>query len=304
MPATITRFAPSPTGLLHVGHALAALVARDLAEAAGGEFRLRIEDLDTTRCRPDYAAAIVADLRWLGLVPTGTVLYQSTRGPHYAAALRHLADRDLLYPCFCTRGAIAAEVAGLAAAPHGPEGPLYPGTCRALRPAERTARLAAGAVPAWRLDIAAARRQLPAEPLTFNETGMGPAGEHGVINARPELLGDVVLARRDIGVGYHLACVVDDAAQQISLVSRGHDLHPAAHLQRLLQALLGLPATDYHHHRLVCDRHGRRLAKRAGDASLASLREAGVPPSDLVAALRSGDEQRLLPPGSSTRPAV
>jgi glutamyl-Q tRNA(Asp) synthetase len=306
MPLTVTRFAPSPTGPLHRGHALAALVAHDLARRDGGRFLLRIEDIDTSRCRPEYVAGIEADLQWLGLAWDGPALHQSTRLAAYGTALESLVARGLAYPCFCTRREIAAEVARMGAAPHGPEGPLYPGTCRQLTPADRSRRLAAGIVPALRLDVAACcatlattlpatqittritpqPTTLAAGPLAFTEGGHGPAGERGVVAVQPDLLGDVVLGRRDVGVAYHLACVLDDAFQGVTLVTRGEDLFAATHVQRLLQAVLGLPAPGYHHHVLVRDADGRRLAKRDAAEALATLRAAGVAPADLRAQLR------------------
>jgi glutamyl-Q tRNA(Asp) synthetase len=284
MPLTVTRFAPSPTGPLHTGHALAALVAHDLARRAGGRFLLRFEDIDATRCRPEYEAGIGTDLAWLGLAWDAPPWRQSARLDAYRVALDRLIDRGLAYPCFCTRRDIAAEVARMGAAPHGPEGPLYPGTCRQLAGADRAARLAGGTVPAWRLDAAAC--SAAAGALGFTEHGRGPGGEHGDIAVDPALLGDVVLGRRDLGVAYHLACVVDDAAQGVTLVTRGEDLFPATHVQRLLQAVLGLPVPAYHHHVLVRDGSGRRLAKRDADRSLAALREAGTDPASLAAELR------------------
>jgi glutamyl-Q tRNA(Asp) synthetase len=285
MPQTVTRFAPSPTGPLHTGHALAALVAHDLARRAGGRFLLRFEDIDTARCRPEYEAGTCTDLAWLGLAWDAPPWRQSARLDTYRAALDALIERGLAYPCFCTRRDIAAEVARMGAAPHGPEGPLYPGTCRPLTADERAARLADGAVAAWRLDAAAC--SAVAGPLRFTEHGRGPGGERGEIAVDPALLGDVVLGRRDLGVAYHLACVVDAAAQGVTLVTRGEDLLPATHVQRLLQAVLGLPAPAYHHHGLVRDAAGRRLAKRDAARSLAALRETGTDPAMLAAELRS-----------------
>lgn len=282
MPAPeITRFAPSPTGALHLGHALAAFTAHDVARATGGRFLVRMEDLDSVRCTDTFAQSILADLAWLGLIADGPVLRQSTRLPFYQQALDGLAARGLLYPCFCTRGDIAREIAGLAAAPQGPDGPHYPGTCRVLASEDRAARLAAGAVPALRLDVAAAVRAPGLAPLEFIETGRGPAGETGAIPVEPAVLGDIVLARKDTGVSYHLAVVVDDAAQGVSLVTRGEDLFTATHVQRLLQALLGLPVPRYRHHALVRDPTGRRLAKRDRDQTLAALRAAGMTPAGI-----------------------
>jgi len=284
MPLTVTRFAPSPTGPLHTGHALAALVAHDLARRAGGRFLLRFEDIDAARCRPEHVAGSLADLAWLGLAWDAAPWHQSTRLAAYRAALDRLIDRGLAYPCFCTRRHIAAEVARMGAAPHGPEGPVYPGTCRRLSAGARAERLAEGAVPAWRLDAAACSTL--AGSLTFTESGHAPGGAPGTIAVDPALLGDVVLGRRDLGVAYHLACVVDDAAQGITLVTRGEDLLAATHVQRLLQAALGLPEPAYHHHILVRDPAGRRLAKRDAERSLAALRAAGTDPATLARDLR------------------
>lgn len=277
----VTRFAPSPTGPLHLGHALAAFTAHELARASGGRFLLRFEDIDGSRCRPQFEAAILADLAWLGLQWDGPVLRQSERMDHYRSRLDELRGRGLLYPCFCTRSDIAAEIARMASAPQGPEGALYPGTCRVLSAAEREERMAAGESYAWRLDVAAAVAALGGQKLGFEERGRGPAGERGVIAVEPALYGDVVLGRKDLGVSYHLAVVLDDHAQGVTLVSRGEDLFAAAHVQRLLQALFGLPAPLYHHHRLVCDESGRRLAKRDRDHALGALRAAGVTAADL-----------------------
>lgn len=285
MPIETTRFAPSPTGALHLGHALAAITAHDLARAAGGRFLLRIEDIDHARCRVEYEAAIIEDLAWLGLHWDEAPLRQSERFAVYSTALDALRERQLLYPCFCTRGEIAAEIARMAQAPHGPEGPVYPGTCRALPRAERAARLSAGEACAWRLDVAAAVSVLDGGELFFEESGRGPGNEYGRIRVQVDLSGDVVLARKDLGVGYHLAVVLDDHAQGVTLVSRGEDLFAATHVQRLLQALLDLPAPRYHHHRLVRDESGRRLAKRDRDLTLAALRAAGVSPAEIRARL-------------------
>jgi glutamyl-Q tRNA(Asp) synthetase len=267
MAACVTRFAPSPTGLLHLGHAYAALFAWRRARAAGGRFLLRLEDIDPARCRPDHAAAIEQDLRWLGLDWDGKVRVQSAHLAEYQAALTDLAGRDLLYPCFCSRADIAQAAAAPHAAPDG--GAVYPGTCRALSADERAARIAAGAPRAWRLDMA---RALDAAPgiLTVNELGQGR------VVCRPALFGDVVLARRDAPASYHLCVTHDDAAQGITLVTRAEDLRPATDLHRLLQALFGWPVPDYAYHRLLTDGTGRRLAKRDSAASLRSLRESGA----------------------------
>ncbi len=276
-----TRFAPSPTGPLHLGHAYAALLAHSAARETGGRFLVRMEDLDRGRCEARHAVGILEDLIWLGLHWDGPVCRQSERSTLYSSALDSLTRRGLVYPCFCTRGAIAREITGLAAAPQGPDGPLYPGTCRQLTASEREARLAAGAAHALRLDIGLAVQRLRAGELYFEETGQGPAGEAGLIAAQPGLLGDLVLGRKDLGVSYHLAVVVDDADQGVSLVTRGHDLYSAAHPQRLLQALLGLPVPRYRHHPLIRNAAGQRLAKRDHAQTLAALREAGMTPEQI-----------------------
>jgi glutamyl-Q tRNA(Asp) synthetase len=273
---TTTRFAPSPTGLLHLGHAFAAL----MAARSGTRFLLRIEDIDRTRCKPEYEAAIREDLVWLGLSWEEKVLRQSERMGAYAAALARLKAEGLVYPCFCTRAEIAKEIAGAIEAPHGPDGPHYPGTCRALTATERADKIAAGIPYALRLDAAKAAAQAGA--LNFDEQGAGPSGETGRIAVNPNLFGDIVLARKEIPAAYHLAVVVDDAYQGVDLVTRGHDLFAAAHIQRVLQALLGLPAPGYAHHRLILDAAGKKFSKRDHAVTLASLRENGVTPDDIL----------------------
>jgi len=263
-----TRFAPSPTGLLHRGHALSALIGWQMARAAGGRFVLRIEDIDTTRCRPAYEAGILDDLAWLGLDWDGPVWRQSERSPVYRGALDRLIAMGAAYPCFCSRADIAAAVA----APHGPDGALYPGTCRAMSAAQQAQRLAHEA-PAWRLDVRAA--QAITGPLTWHDA------QAGWQEAKAEAGGDIVIARRDVGTAYALAVVVDDAAQGITDVVRGRDLFEATHAQRLLQALLGLPTPRYHHHALLLGADGRRLAKRDTGETLAALRAGGMAPADL-----------------------
>ena len=269
----VTRFAPSPTGLLHLGHAFAAMTASQ----AGTRFLLRIEDIDTARCREEFVAAIFEDLRWLGLTWEEPVLRQSRRGDAYRAALERLDG--VTYPCFCTRKEIAEEIARAAGAPHGPDGPIYPGTCRHLSPDERAAKIAAGTPHALRLDTAKAAAL--AGPLTFEELGAGPNAEHGTIAVSPLLFGDIVLARKDMPAAYHLAVVVDDAHQSVSVVTRGNDLFAATHVQRLLQILLGLPQPHYAHHRLILDETGKKFSKRDRAVTLQSLREAGVTPRAL-----------------------
>ena len=276
-----TRFAPSPNGALHLGHAYAAMCAHDLARQMGGEFLLRIEDIDGVRSRPELIDAIFADMRWLGLAWDGEVLFQSTRLAAYDAALAELKARGLLYPCFCTRSQIAA-----AGAKPGPEGLVYPGTCRALDTDQRARRMASEP-HCWRLDMAAAIAQTGA--LIWHDL---EAGEQA---ARPDLFGDVVLARKDAPASYHLAVTLDDAHQRISHVVRGSDLFAATHVHRLLQALLDLPVPEYCHHRLLAGPDGRKLAKSEGAAALASLRDAGADGWALLENLRKA----MLPSGIS-----
>ena len=279
----VTRFAPSPTGYLHLGHALAALTAFELAAKADGRFLLRIEDIDRARSKSQFEAAIREDLAWLGLSWVEPVMRQSDRLPAYRAALKELDDMRLLYPCFCTRREVAAEIARAGTAPQGPEGPLYVGTCRALSDEERRRRMAEEIPYALRLDSHAAQTRVG--ELSFHESGLGPRGERGRIAVNPLLFGDVVIARKEMPTSYHLAVAVDDACQGVTLVTRGNDLFAAAHVQRVIQALLGLPAPDYAHHRLVCDESGRKLSKRDRSASLRSLREQGVAPETIRAQL-------------------
>jgi glutamyl-Q tRNA(Asp) synthetase len=265
----VTRFAPSPTGLLHLGHAYAALYAwrraRD-AGGGGGRFLLRLEDIDEGRCREEFAGAIVRDLAWLGLDWDGEVRRQSRHLADYRAALARLEADGLLYPCFCTR----ADIARALDAPQGPEGPVYPGTCRALAEAERAQKIAAGRSYALRLDVAQALARTG--PLAWQDELAG------TVAADPLALGDVVLGRKDAPTSYHLAVALDDAAQGVSLVTRGSDLFAATHVHRLLQALFDLPVPLYHHHRLLTDAGGRRLAKRDKALTLASLRQSGLAP--------------------------
>jgi glutamyl-Q tRNA(Asp) synthetase len=259
----VTRFAPSPTGAMHLGNAFSALFGWRRARAQGGRFLLRIEDIDTVRCRPAHEAALIEDLHWLGIDWDGPVWRQSERLAVYADALAQLRAMGLVYPCFCTR----ADIAGAASAPQGPEGVVYPGTCRCLPEAERAARMAGGGF-AWRLDVAAALAQTG--PLWWHDA------DAGRVAATPMARGDIVIARKGIGTSYHLAVVVDDAAQGVTEVVRGADLFEASHVQRLLQALLGLPVPAYCHHRLIADEAGKRLAKRDGAATIAGLRAQGV----------------------------
>ena len=282
-----TRFAPSPTGYLHKGHAFSALTAFAAARSAGGRFILRIEDIDATRVRREYDAAIFEDLAWLGLSWEAPVRRQSEHLDDYRAALERLVRAGLVYRCFRTRREVLDEIAR---APHGPgEGPQGQAFRGApLSAAEEARRLEAGEAFAWRLSLDAARAALGETAwagLGFVEQGCGPAGERGHIRARPERAGDVVLARKDVGVAYHLAVTVDDALQGITHVIRGQDLFEAAHIQRLLQVLLGLPEPVYRHHRLLTADDGRRLAKRDRAEALRDLRGRGVTAEDLRAEL-------------------
>ncbi len=265
MPVIRTRFAPSPNGPLHLGHAYAAIVAHDLARARGGEFLLRIEDIDGTRSRAELVPEILADLEWLGLRWDGPVVFQSTRLDSYGAAAERLKAMGLLYPCQCTRAEVLA-----AAHETGPDGPVYPGTCcgKAVDPV--------GA--AWRLDIAKAAAL--AGPLEWVDALAGPQV------ARPEQFGDIVVLRKEAPASYHLAATLDDAADGITLVTRGQDLFAASHVHRLLQTLLGLPVPGWHHHLLLCEADGRKLAKRRGSPALADLRRAGEDGQAVAAALR------------------
>ncbi len=266
-----TRFAPSPTGRLHLGHAYSALQAHDFARGAGGRFTLRIEDIDGTRSRPEHVAAILADLDWLGLQWDEPPTFQSRRLGLYQDALDRLRGMGLLYPCFCTRADIAASLS----APHGPDGPLYPGTCRGMIDPDQ-------ARPhSWRLDMAAAVAL--AGPLRWHDA------HAGIVDADPRSHGDVILARKDAPASYHLAVTVDDAAQGISHVVRGADLFAATHVHRLLQALLGLPTPEYRHHALLAGPDGQRLAKRHGAPTLESLRLAGEDGRALADRLRKGE---------------
>jgi glutamyl-Q tRNA(Asp) synthetase len=270
----ITRFAPSPTGLLHLGHAFAAGCAFHAANQSGGRFLVRLEDIDTTRTKPEFEQAIFDDLAWLGLAWETPVRRQSEHFDDYRAALSQLQAQGLLYPCFCTRKDIQSEIANAANAPQGPDGPLYPGTCRALSADEGAERIASGQPYALRLDVTKAAQTLSAALMWCDLT-------HGEFIATPEIFGDVVLARKETPTSYHLAVVVDDALQGISLVTRGDDLLPATHLHRLLQALLGLPVPRWQHHRLITDEQGKRLAKRDHARSIRSLREAGQHPREV-----------------------
>lgn len=262
----LTRFAPSPTGPLHLGHAFSAMVAFQ----RGDHFLLRFEDIDHTRVRDEYYAQIEKDLTWLGLSWDATPWRQLDRLPHYDAALATLKSLGVIYPCSCTRRQIETELSSILNAPHGPEGPLYPGTCRGKEPQPERE-------PAWRLD--ARKAASLCKGLTFHDR------RHGKTSVNPLLLGDLILARKDIGTSYHLAVVVDDAAQEIDLITRGEDLLGATHIHRVLQHLLGLPEPEYEHHRLILDANGERLAKRNKALSIQALRENGATAENILASL-------------------
>jgi glutamyl-Q tRNA(Asp) synthetase len=321
MSRIVTRFAPSPTGRLHLGHAFSAIQAHDLARARGGRFLLRIEDIDGARSRPEHVAAILADLEWLGLEWDGEVTFQSRRLDLYQAALDALKAKGLVYPCFCTRAGIAREVEAAGAAPHGPDGPVYPGTCRALSETERTARM--DEPHAWRLDMSRALATVTLDLFRGPPGSLAMASQEarndGIVEpwmpeqirhdegliwldeiagpqrADPAAFGDVVLARKDAPSSYHLAVTVDDAAQGVTHVVRGADLFAATHVHRLLQAMLGLPTPVYRHHPLLTDAAGNRLAKRTGAPGLEALRLGGVDGRVLADDLRAG----RLPSGFS-----
>lgn len=272
-PVAATRFAPSPNGQLHLGHAFSALCAHDFARAHGGQFQLRIEDIDGTRSRAEHIDGILADIQWLGLKWDGAVHYQSRNFARYGAALQRLRERDLLYRCTCTRGQIV-EALKVKPAPHGPDGPIYPGTCRGRNVGE-------DAPFSWRLDMEKALRQ--AGELHWTDLVVGEQ------IADPALFGDVVLWRKDAPASYHLAATVDDAADGISHVVRGRDLFAYTAVHRLLQVLLDLPEPLYWHHPLLLDASGEKLAKSRASAALSVLREAGKDGPALIDALRRGE---------------
>ncbi|HXZ23066.1 MAG TPA: tRNA glutamyl-Q(34) synthetase GluQRS [Pseudolabrys sp.] len=280
---SVFRFAPSPNGYLHIGHALSALLNADMARAAGGRFLLRIEDIDTARCRPEYEAAIYEDLMWLGIRWETPVLRQSERYEAYRAALARLEAMELIYPSFETRAEIARMVAAREAQgpwPRDPDGtPLYPGSAKNISAAERKRRIDSGEPYALRLDMHAALAR--ASNLTWAETGNGPAGETGKVKADPGAWGDAILARKETPTSYHLSVVVDDAAQGVTHVVRGQDLFHATAVHRVLQALLELPRPRYHHHRLVLDVDGRKLSKSTQATGLRELRASGKAPADI-----------------------
>jgi glutamyl-Q tRNA(Asp) synthetase len=281
MSAPVFRFAPSPNGYLHLGHALSALLNFDMARAAGGTLLLRIEDIDATRCRPEFETAIYEDLAWLGIAWAPDVRRQSAHFDDYNEAVGTLEAMGLLYPSFESRAEIARLVAERDARgtwPRDPDGaPLYPGNARMLGPKECSRRIAAGEPYALRLDMAAALARTG--PLFWRETGGADGGE--AIPAAPERWGDIVLARKETPTSYHLAVVIDDALQGVTHVVRGQDLYWSTGVHRLLQALLGLPAPAYHHHRLILDAEGRKLSKSTQATALRSLRADGATPADI-----------------------
>jgi glutamyl-Q tRNA(Asp) synthetase len=285
MSPLVCRFAPSPNGYLHLGHALSALMNFDMARAAGGRFLLRIEDIDRTRCRSEFETAIYEDLAWLGIAWDGPVRRQSEHFDEYRAALARLEAGGLVYPSFESRAEIAALVSAAPGTwPSDPDGaPLYPGTARALSRTERGRRIAAGEPYALRLDVAAALARTAAmtSGLSWTETGAGPDGETGTVAAAPAHWGDVVLGRKEAPGSYHLAVVIDDARQGVSHVVRGRDLFWSTSVHRLLQALLDLPVPVYHHHRLVLDADGRKLSKSTQATALRSLRQGGATVADI-----------------------
>jgi glutamyl-Q tRNA(Asp) synthetase len=313
---TVTRFAPSPTGYLHLGHVRSALEGWRAARCAGGRFLLRLEDIDQTRCRDEYAAAILDDLAWLGLSWDGPVRKQSEHFDDYRNALDRLEAMGVLYPCFCTRREIQEEIARAGGAPHAPSELPYPGTCRGLGSRQRAEKQRSGIDYALRLDLA--RALALTGPLDcVEEEGEGPCGKP----ADPTSLGDVVLARKDVPTSYHLAVTVDDAIQGVTLVTRGADLATATHVHRVLQALLDLPTPRYRHHALMTDADGRRLSKRDRALTIRSMRESGISPAEIIARAalagegaapsgteiranlnRGGGEDRLRHPGIPGRP--
>ncbi|MPZ55916.1 MAG: tRNA glutamyl-Q(34) synthetase GluQRS [Rhizobiales bacterium] len=283
MSTPVFRFAPSPNGFLHLGHALSALINFDMARAAGGRFLLRVEDIDRTRCRPHFEAAIYQDLAWLGITWEEPVRRQSEHFDDYRAAVRRLQADGLVYPSFETRAEIARLVAARemqAAWPRDPDdAPLYPGNAKTMPSLKREWHLQSGAPYALRLDTEAAKCR--AGLLAWTEDGSGPGGERGTVAAAPEIWGDVVLARKDTPTSYHLSVVLDDAVQGVTQVVRGQDLFWATGMHRLLQRLLGLSEPRYHHHRLILDADGRKLSKSTRATGLRELRSQGITPADI-----------------------
>ena len=283
MPPPVFRFAPSPNGYLHLGHAYSALLNFDLARRAGGRLLLRIEDIDATRCRPEFEAAIREDLAWLGISWEMPVRRQSEHLARYRAAVEKLSAQGLIYPAFESRAEIARLVAQREAEapwPRDPDGaPLYPGAAKSLAPDVRSRLVEEGTPYALRLDLAAACRDV--QDLTWSEHGEGPGGETGIVAARPEAWGDVILARKETPTSYHLSVVIDDALQGVTDVVRGSDLFWSTSVHRLLQHLLGIQPPDYRHHRLIIDMSGQKLSKSTGATGLRELRGQGATPSDI-----------------------
>jgi glutamyl-Q tRNA(Asp) synthetase len=279
----VFRFAPSPNGYLHLGHAFSALLNFDLARQTGGRFLLRIEDIDTARCRPEFEAAIYEDLAWLGMTWETPVRRQSRHLSEYRDALEKLSAQGLIYPGFESRAEIAklvAEREANAPWPRDPDGaPLYPGAAKLLSSGERTRLLESGAPYALRLDMAAACSR--GHNLSWSERGEGPHGETGAVAARPQAWGDVILARKETPTSYHLSVVIDDALQGVTEVVRGQDLFWSTSVHRLLQALLGLPQPTYRHHGLILDGAGRKLSKSTEATGLRELRAAGATPAEI-----------------------
>jgi glutamyl-Q tRNA(Asp) synthetase len=269
----ITRFAPSPTGELHLGHAFAAKVAHDFARNANGLFFLRQEDIDSSRVKADFYDQIEVDLKWLGLFWDGEILHQSSRQQAYDAALDSIKSMELVYPCFCTRKDIQAALS----APHGSDAVIYPGTCRHISKQEATDRITTGEAHCWRFH--SEKAALVHGALNFQDLRFGK------ILVDPKINGDAILARKEIGVAYHLAVVADDAFQKITHVTRGEDLLGATHIHRQLQAILGFAEPTYLHHACICDENGKRLAKRDQARSIRAFRDAGLSPPEVLAML-------------------
>ncbi|MEH6525641.1 MAG: tRNA glutamyl-Q(34) synthetase GluQRS [Sneathiella sp.] len=278
----ITRFAPSPTGNLHLGHLYSASLAMQAAKETGGIFLLRLEDIDGGRCHPEYEQGIYEDLSWLGFKWEEPVRRQSDHMEDYAALISRLSDRGLIYPCFCTRREITAEIARSNSAPHGPEGPAYPGICKGLTDRDRQRNFQFTKPYALRLNMDNAIANLDLTSLRFHEQ------DKGYIQCDPLPFGDVVLARKETPTSYHLSVTFDDAIQGVNHIIRGQDLLPSTHIHRLLQALLELPTPSYHHHGLISDGKGRRLSKRDKDATIKSLREYGYQPEEVRKMVRYG----------------
>jgi glutamyl-Q tRNA(Asp) synthetase len=299
MPPPVFRFAPSPNGHLHLGHAYSALLNFDMARRAGGKFLLRIEDIDATRCRPEFETAIYEDLAWLGISWETPVLRQSEHLARYREAVEGLAGLGLIYPSFESRAEIARLVTQREAAapwPHDPDGaPLYPGVAKSLLPDQRQLLIAQGAPYALRLDMQAALARTT--ELAWREDGAGPGGEHGVVKAFPQAWGDVILARKETPTSYHLSVVIDDALQGVTDVVRGRDLFWSTSVHRLLQQLLGIPEPAYRHHRLIADASGHKLSKSTQATALRELRRQGVAPADVRHLVGLPDDSRTTTGG-------